>query len=201
MNKDDLRKYGTGTLIIFTVTEAIAVLSCIPIFHDSNHLLPIFWIITGFFISIGLGTYFVGRIREFFAKDIKKNLREKVEKELAGRIIPELDEENPSCHLDWLLGVVERFVFTFFVAVSLKNAIAPMGGWIALKLAASWRRRSVDKPYELLLIRLLTLNALMNSVISLCFAVLGGSVTAIGIRLVLPNFSDICWGNLLSLFH
>jgi len=201
MNKSELKKYGTRTLIIFGIVEAIAILGCFPIFHDSERLLPVFWMFTGFFISIGLGTFSVGRIREFFAKDIKNNLKNKVKDELDGRVIPELNDENLSCHIDWLLGVVERFVFTVFVAASLKGAIAPMGGWIALKLAAGWQRRSVDKPYELLLIRLLTLNALMNSLISLCFAVVGGLIAGSGARLIWPDFPNMFWEDLLNLFY
>jgi len=44
-----------------------------------------------------------------------------------------------------LTGFVERLVFTTFTAVTPLGAPVAMGGWIALKLAANWRR---DLPGE-----------------------------------------------------
>lgn len=151
-----------------------------------DFFLDIFCLTTGFWISIGLGTFLMPKIWGFFSKDIKRNYREivSIEKGISGEAIPELDDEKPVSHIDWLMGVIERFILTVFVAFSLKNAIVAMGGWIALKLAAGWQRRKIDRPYELFLIRLLTLNALMNSVISLCFAIFGGVVFGFGIVLI-----------------
>jgi hypothetical protein len=50
--------------------------------------------------------------------------------------------------MDWewpsvVTGIVERLIFTAFVIIAPKDTILAMGGWLTLKMAASWQR---EKP-------------------------------------------------------
>src|SRR5262249_24234343 len=45
------------------------------------------------------------------------------------------DSELPSI----VTGLVERFIFTAFVILAPKDATLAMGGWLTLKVAASWQ--------------------------------------------------------------
>jgi hypothetical protein len=156
---------------------------------------PVSFIITGIWFSFGLGTFVLNRFLNWLRKDIKVVFGERARNELkAGERIPELESEDDRQKpwLDIVVGVIERFIFTVLSAISLKSAIVPMAGWLALKLATSWHKRKDDtRPYIQLLIRSLSLSALLAGFLSLFFAFVGGALIGIGIKMINCNFMQI----------
>lgn len=185
--------------LISTIIWFVSLL-LIPVFKQIHF----FWIITGLWFSLGLGTCLTPKILYRLRDDIKKAYVPNASRELrAWERIPEVisEKNHLKSHLDWFMGFVERFIFSVFVAVSVKVAIVSMGGWLALKLATSWhKRKDEDRPFIQLLIRSLALSALLVGVISLCFATVGGFLIGIGIRMIWPDFPQLCWANLLNPF-
>jgi hypothetical protein len=79
----------------------------------------------------------------------------------------------PSC----LTGFIERFIFTAVIGFagtdSLPYVGALMGGWLGLKLAANWQQRHDE------FARARGILALINGLISLFFALIGGLITGL----------------------
>lgn len=75
-----------------------------------------------------------------------------------------------------ITGVVERLVFTPFVVISPESAVQAMGGWLALKMAATWQR---DRPRQVRQIYWINraFLGLQTAFLSLAFAAAGGLVT------------------------
>lgn len=189
-----------GTFFCFIVIIAL-IISEIPSFF----LGAIYLIIIGLWLSLGLGTLVTLKIMYWLRKDIKETFKEKALGELkAWESIPELnlEESLDKPHLDWFVGFVERLIFSIFVAVSPKPAITAMGVWLALRLATSWhKKKGEDRPFVQLLIRSLALSSLVGGAISLCFAGVGGWLIGTGIRIIWPDFPNICWTALSNLFN
>ncbi len=88
---------------------------------------------------------------------------------------PRLGKKNkpnvPSC----LTGFIERFIFTAVIGVagaaSLPYIGALMSGWLGLKLAANWQQSRDDFS------RARGILALINGLVSLFFALIGGLIT------------------------
>lgn len=79
------------------------------------------------------------------------------------------------------VGVVERGFFLVATAVSPPVAIGGVVGWAGLKLGANWESRDARDGWEAHLIRIGRVSALVGSLASLVFAVLGGLLVRWGL--------------------
>ncbi len=76
----------------------------------------------------------------------------------------------------WVTGVVERAFFAVAVGLGMSGAVGAMMGWLALKLATSWNHPDwKDEPRA----RSFAFSALLAGVVSMFFAVVGGSICAV----------------------
>lgn len=89
-----------------------------------------------------------------------------------------------------ITGIVERMIFTPFVIISPESAVQGMGGWLALKMAATWQRDRPNEVGQLYWINRAFLG-LQTGFVSLAFAVAGGLISRylLGIR-IFPIASD-----------
>ena len=83
----------------------------------------------------------------------------------------------------WLMGVGERFFFTFAVAFNVSGASVAMIGWLGLKLAANWSRpgreatqEGLDPQESVLRVVRWSLSAAIAGLLSMTFALLGGLI-------------------------
>jgi hypothetical protein len=95
----------------------------------------------------------------------------------ASRLENEPDTKKPKA-TDWgapsiVTGMLERLVFTAFVILAPKEAIPAMGGWLTLKMAASWQR---DRPENTRQYRWISFAflGLQTGFLSMAFAAAGG---------------------------
>jgi len=173
---------------------------------DCKFYQSVFYLITGISVSLGLGSLVTHHILRWLRNDIKDNMLEKAKADLRvwenEERFPELRSEDKrvKAHLDWFLGITERLIFTTFFVFSPSDAIIAMGGWLALKLATGWHKRTEEsRPYFQLLIRSLSLSALLGSAISLSFAIIGGLLIKYGISLMEIAGLDGFWMFLINL--
>jgi hypothetical protein len=122
-------------------------------------MVPLLAILAGLSISLALGHFAVPRVLEWLRKDLGD------ESTLPG-------EELPA----WIVGTIERAFFTIAVAAGLPSVLVAMMLWIAAKMAAHWGSRSE----EIHDIEALRLTALLGSVVSMLFALIGGWVIRMG---------------------
>lgn len=127
----------------------------------------------GYLVSLGSGT-----IVTFLFHRLTTRLEDKSRSGTA--------DEKSILRWGWssiITGLVERLIFTPFVVVSLESAVQAMGGWLALKMAATWQR---DRPVEVG--QLYWINraflGLQTGFLSLSFAMAGGLLSRylLGIR-------------------
>jgi len=85
--------------------------------------------------------------------------------------LSELDEKRHSLQ-PFLIGVFERTFFTVLIAFEVPAVGAALILWITAKMIAGWSRYTKDTIKS----RVWAFNALLCSLISLLFAVLGGSI-------------------------
>ena len=78
-------------------------------------------------------------------------------------------DEIPSWLRKTLIGVVERTFFTVAIAVDLSGTAIAMIGWTALKGTLYWASYKATHPANVLI-------AVMGSLISLLFAIIGAQV-------------------------
>ena len=76
----------------------------------------------------------------------------------------------------WKVGTFERAFFTVGVAAGMPGVLTAMMLWIAAKMAAHWGTRS-EKVHDLEALRL---TALLGSLVSMMFALIGGGVVRMG---------------------
>ena len=120
---------------------------------------PLLGILAGLSISLILGHFVVPLVSEWLRRDLGK-----------GATFP--GDELP----EWIVGTVERIFFTLAVAAGLPGGSVAMMLWIATKMGATWEDRSQEKPN----IEALRLAALLGSVVSMTFAMIGGWVVRVG---------------------
>jgi hypothetical protein len=120
---------------------------------------PLLGILAGLSISLILGHFAVSLVLEWLRRDLGK------EAALPG-------EELPA----WIVGTVERIFFTLALAGGLPGVSVAMMLWIATKMAATWGNRSQERPD----IETLRSIALLGSVVSMTFALIGGWVVRVG---------------------
>ena len=73
----------------------------------------------------------------------------------------------------WLTGVVERLFFSLLIGLNIAGTPPAMVGWIALKLATNWNS---DEWKNLSRRRAFAFSALLAGLISMVFAIIGGSI-------------------------
>jgi len=71
-----------------------------------------------------------------------------------------------------VIGILERLVFSFLVAMEVSGVSTAIIGWIALKMASGWNRIAEGKTKY----KVLAFNGLIVSLLSLFIAVLGGLI-------------------------
>jgi hypothetical protein len=72
-----------------------------------------------------------------------------------------------------LIGVLERVFFTILVAFNISGVAGGLFTWILVKMLSGWNRiTGGDETWR----RMLAFNALINSLVSLLFGVIGGLI-------------------------
>lgn len=190
---------------IFSYFEIYALLVFFTVSDCKSCQFQLF-LFNGIWVSLGLGSLLTHLLLRWLRDDIKNKMEEAAKGDLEiwenEKRFPELRTENNrlNSHLDWVLGFLERLIFTVFVIFSPKGAITAMGGWLALKLATSWHKRAEEnRPNLQLLIRSLSLSALLCGAISLSFAFLGGILIKYSLYLFVNKCSEGFWKCLLSI--
>ncbi len=90
-------------------------------------------------------------------------------------------EEKGSIYLPaWMMGTTERFIFTLLIASTDlgTGVVAAMAGWVSIKMATGWAKASkpeTDKE-EFTRWKATALSSLCGNLVSMSFAVLGGSI-------------------------
>lgn len=72
-----------------------------------------------------------------------------------------------------LIGLIERLFFTILVAFNVPGVAAGLATWILVKMLTGWNRVAGEPAAWR---RMLAFNGLINSLVSLLFAVLGGLI-------------------------
>src|SRR2546428_461340 len=85
----------------------------------------------------------------------------------------EKPKENIKRVPPWLTGAVERLAFAVFVGLELRGTATAMMGWLAIKLAANWNRKDMERVDAA---RPFSFTALLAGLISMVFAALGGMI-------------------------
>jgi hypothetical protein len=134
--------------------------------------------------TIGLGgvsllagsicSYFVWlQLHSFFERTAKKK-RWGVKKEATERI--------PIQPI--LIGVLERLFFTILVAFEVSGVASGLTTWIVVKMVSGWNRYAGgDETWR----RMLAFNGLINTLVSLLFAIIGGLIANGTIPLIYGN--------------
>lgn len=109
------------------------------------------------------GLFFVLVIGNLFTKLFLKIIREKI-----GYKKPDYIAVPPL-----VLGVIEGVFFTVAVAYELSGVVVAMIGWIGVKMAAHWGTKSEQDVTNIEAVRF---TALLGSMVSLLFAMIGGLI-------------------------
>jgi len=111
---------------------------------------------------VGVAMVTGGAVTGLFLKGIRKAL--KLSRPASEKRVPA-----------WLIGCVERLVFTVLIALDVQGIAPGMMGWLGLKLAANWNgsQKNTDDQIDSVS---LTLTAALAGLISMMFAAIGGSL-------------------------
>ncbi|MEX2163826.1 MAG: hypothetical protein WD823_06245 [Sulfuricaulis sp.] len=152
-----------ATAIIFAVLAYFASSGVNVILADTRSD----YFLLGLLLSVhggGIFTFLLNLMLEKYEPGLKKENQEKKDKK-------KKQPNVPSC----LTGFIERFIFTAIIGIagtaSLPYVGGLMGGWLGLKLAANWQQRHDD------FARARGILALINGLVSLFFALVGGLIT------------------------
>ena len=132
------------------------------------------WWVLGLAFSLLLGLL-TGPLLDLIRGRILQKARKK------GEVI---DDKDAKLYLESLyvssklVGSIERLFFTILVAFNVSGTATAMIVWISVKMATDWQR--ILKPDGGLGIRSLAFTALLGSMISLFFAVIGGLICRLG---------------------
>lgn len=132
-----------------------------------NHKTDIIIWVSGFGVSLVFGHFAAGE----FLKKLRAHM--KIKKEVSKRC-GDFNTIPP-----WLLGSVERLMFTFVVAFNLPGAAVAMMAWLAAKMAANWGSRvaaNKNDGVETERLLQLRLSALLAGLVSMFFAMAGGLI-------------------------
>ena len=116
-------------------------------------------ILAGFAISLGVAFMAIPWVMEWLRRDVGE-----------GATLPGEDLSG------WKVGTFERAFFTVGVAAGMPGVLTAMMLWIAAKMAAHWG----SQPQEIHDIEALRLTALLGSLVSMMFALIGGGVARMG---------------------
>jgi len=116
-------------------------------------------ILAGFTISLGVAWYAVPWVLEWLREGL-------------GERSARPGEDLPG----WKVGTLERAFFTVGVGAGLPTVLTAMMLWVAAKMAANWGSR----PQEIQQIEAMRLTALLGSLVSMLFALIGGGVVRMG---------------------
>lgn len=116
-------------------------------------------ILAGFVISLGVAHFAVPWALEWLRKDLGDDST------LPGEDLP-----------GWKVGTVERAFFTLAVAAGMPCVVTAMMFWVAAKMAAHWGTQT--GPVRDL--GALRLTALLGSLASMMFALVGGGIVRMG---------------------
>lgn len=116
-------------------------------------------ILAGFAISLGVGLFAVPWVLAWLREDLGENAA-----------LPEEDRSG------WKVGTLERAFFTVGVAAGMPGVLTAMILWIAAKMASSWGTQTEGIPD----VEALRITALVGSLVSMMFALIGGGVVRMG---------------------
>jgi len=116
-------------------------------------------ILAGFAISLGVAHFAVPWVLEWLRMDLGMD--------------PTVPEEALT---GWKVGAFERGFFTVGVAAGMPGVLTAMMLWIALKMAVQWGTQGKDGQD----IEAVRLTALLGSLTSMMFALVGGGVVRMG---------------------
>lgn len=75
----------------------------------------------------------------------------------------------------WLTGLTERLFFTVLVGLGTAGASAVMMAWLGLKLATNWNHPDYKEKNDA---RTFALSGLLSGLVSMLFALVGGTICA-----------------------
>lgn len=165
------------------------------------------WIF-GVFVSLIIGHYVGwGLLRitrrhdkdEKFRRDLKKlGIKIKRKQKISNREREIFEEYYEQYHVQmpgWLVGFIERLVFTLAVAVVGMSVITAIIGWIGIKMVTGWSR--AGKPeFDNMVFRIWkdrAFSSLYGNLVSMSFAVLGGIICRLPIKEVSGIWEGLPW--------
>lgn len=165
------------------------------------------WIF-GVFVSLIIGHY-VGwgllrytrrydkaeKFRRYLEKINKKIKRKQKISDREREIFEEYYEQYHVQMPGWLVGLIERLVFTLAVAVVGMTVITAIMGWIGIKMVTGWSR--AGKPeFDNMVFRIWkdrAFSSLYGNLISMSFAVSGGIICRLPIRETSRIWESLPW--------
>jgi hypothetical protein len=81
----------------------------------------------------------------------------------------------------WITGTIERLFFTILVGFNVSGTATAMIGWISVKMGVDWLLVLKDERKAKAWQRQLAFSALLGSIISLIFALIGGLMFSKGV--------------------
>ncbi len=105
----------------------------------------------------------------------------------------------------WLVGIVERSLFTLYVALSpsVGSTILIMAAWVGIKMATGWARSSKLGENDEVWLRWKSAAfiSLFGNILSMVFALGGGMICRLSLMKDVPDLEENFILPLLGLFH
>jgi len=133
------------------------------------------WWAAGLFVSLVIGGLATSGLLDWIRKKIKEKAKAKDE-------ICEDDYKKFFGHRyfsPWITGTIERLFFTILVAFNVSGTATAMIVWISVKMAVDWLIVIKDEREQWK--RQMASSALLGSMISLFFALMGGLIFSKGV--------------------
>ena len=122
------------------------------------------WGSIGYIVSLVYGHYVVKWFHERTLEPLKHLEQEGYET---------LQEFGPP---PWLTGLLERLFFTTAVALNISGVVVAMVGWITIKMYSGHLHGSRTSLTNSGMKKAITIWALLNGVVSMLFALIGGAI-------------------------
>ena len=140
----------------------------------------IFWWILGFAISMGLGQLLTRKFLFKIRNDLIRFLTHDSEDKELEETALKLKNKETLGSLDWMVGFVERGLFTLIIAFDISGGAVAMMSWVLVKMVTNWNK--FQKPE--LIYRGWAICSLMGSLVSMFFALIGGLFCRYGLGLI-----------------
>jgi len=130
--------------------------------------MPFLWWIGGLFVSLVIGQWLTRISLEWIRGKIKERAKE----------IDKIKDSNFDDFYGigyfppWVTGTIERLFFTILVAFNVSGTATAMMVWISVKMATNWLIVIKDEKEQWK--RQMAFSALLGTMISLFFALIGG---------------------------